>query len=165
MTDLCRIFALTESEVYLKNNEITMLTKEECDFLNSRMKGTMIEAMGIRFVPTDDDAAVAEMPICDATRQYFGILHGGASLALAETVAGAGSLHLTQYDEHKKVCGVQVSGNHVAMSDVKGKVIGRATLVSAGRSTHVWNVDVLGEDGRLISTERVMNRVLTDKEQ
>ena len=140
-----------------------MLTKEECDFLNSRMSGTMIEALGIRFVPTDDDAAVAEMPISDTTRQYFGILHGGASLTLAETIAGAGSLHLIGYDQSKVVCGVQVSGNHVAMSQKEGKVYGRATLVSAGKSTHVWNVDVVGEDGTLISSERVMNRILPNK--
>lgn len=124
------------------------------------MRGTMIEAMDIRFVPTDDDAAVAEMPISEATKQYFGILHGGASLALAETVAGAGSLHLTGYDENAKVCGVQVSGNHVSMSATEGKVFGRATLIHAGKSTHTWNVDIIGEDGRLISTERVMNRIL-----
>jgi uncharacterized protein (TIGR00369 family) len=140
-----------------------MLTEEECDFLNSRMSGTMIEALGIRFVPTDDDAAVAEMPISDATRQYFGILHGGASLTLAETIAGAGSLHLIGYDQSKVVCGVQVSGNHVAMSQKEGKVYGRATLVSVGKSTHVWNVDVVGEDGTLISSERVMNRILPNK--
>ena len=140
-----------------------MLTKEECEFLNSRMSGTMIEALGIKFLPTDDDAAVAEMPISDATRQYFGILHGGASLTLAETIAGAGSLHLIGYDQSKVVCGVQVSGNHVAMSQKEGKVYGRATLVSAGKSTHVWNVDVVGEDGTLISSERVMNRILPNK--
>ena len=127
------------------------------------MSGTMIEALGIRFVPTDDDAAVAEMPISDATRQYFGILHGGASLTLAETIAGAGSLHLIGYDQSKVVCGVQVSGNHVAMSQKEGKVYGRATLVSAGKSTHVWNVDGVGEDGTLMSSERVMNRILPNK--
>ena len=60
-----------------------MLTQEECDFLHSRMQGTIIEALGIRFLPTDDDCAVAEMPIGPSTRQYLGILHGGASLTLA----------------------------------------------------------------------------------
>lgn len=140
-----------------------MLTEKECEFLNNRMHGTMIEAMGIKFLPTDDSAAVAEMPICDATRQYFGILHGGASLALAETIAGAGSLHLIGYDQTKVVCGVQVSGNHVAMSQKEGKVYGRATLVSGGKSTHVWNVDIVGEDGTLLSTERVTNRILPNK--
>ena len=122
-----------------------MLTNEECELFNSRMKGTMIEALGIRFLPSDDDVALAEMPICAATKQYFGILHGGASLALAETVAG-----------------VQVTGNHVGMSACEGKVYGRATIVHAGKSTHVWNVDIVGEDGKLISTERVMNYILKD---
>ncbi len=137
-----------------------MLTEKECAVLNSRMEGTMIETLGIRFIPTDDDVALAEMPICDATRQYFGILHGGASLALAETIAGAASLHVCGFDESKKVCGVQVSGNHVAMSQMSGKVYGRATAVSIGKSTHVWNVDVVDEAGTLISTERVTNRIL-----
>jgi len=137
-----------------------MFTKEECEMLNARLKGTMCEALGIKFLPSDDDIALAEMPICDATRQYFGILHGGASLALAETVAGAGSLHLIAYDESLKICGTQVSGNHIAMSDVKGKVYGKGTVIHAGRSSHIWNVDIVGEDGTLISTERVENRVL-----
>ncbi len=137
-----------------------MLTEKECELLNSHMKGTMIEALGIKFLPSDDDVALAEMPICAATRQYFGILHGGASLTLAETLAGAGSLHVTGFDESKKVCGVQVSGNHVAMSPRSGKVYGRATVVSLGKSTHVWNVDIVDEEGNLISTERVTNRLL-----
>ena len=129
--------------------------------LNERLKGTMCEAMGIKFLPSDDNVALAEMPICDATRQYFGILHGGASLAFAETVAGAGSLHLTGYDETKKICGTQVSGNHIAMSDTSGKVYAKGTVIHCGRSTHIWNVDIVGVDGTLISTERVENRILT----
>jgi uncharacterized protein (TIGR00369 family) len=137
-----------------------MFTKEECEMLNMRLRGTMCEALGIKFLPSDDDIVLAEMPICDATRQYFGILHGGASLAFAETVAGAGSLHLIGYDETKRVCGTQVSGNHIAMSDTHGKVYGKGTVLHAGRSSHIWNVDIVGEDGNLISTERVENRIL-----
>lgn len=137
-----------------------MLTQKECDFLHSRMMGTMIEALGIRFIPTSDDYAVAEMPICPATRQYMGILHGGASLTLAETIAGVGSLHLIDYDEAYAVCGTEVSGSHVAMSANEGKVYGKAKLVHAGRSTHVWNVDIVDEDGRVLSAERVTNRII-----
>ena len=137
-----------------------MLTQKECDFLHSRMQGTMIEALGIRFIPTDDDLAVAEMPINHSTRQYMGILHGGASLALAETIAGAGSLHLIDYDESLAVCGTEVSGSHVSMSSNEGKVYGKARLVHAGRGTHVWNVDIVGEDGKIISEERVTNRII-----
>ena len=137
-----------------------MFTKEECEKLNSRLKGTMIEVLGICFLPTDDDVAVAEMPISDATKQYFGILHGGAALALAETIAGAASLHAIQYDMTAKVCGIQVSGNHISMSAKEGKVIAKAKGIHIGRSTHIWNVDIFGEDGRLLSTERVTNMII-----
>ena len=137
-----------------------MLTQKECDFLHSRMMGTMIEALGIKFIPTDDDFAVAEMPICPATRQYMGILHGGASLTLAETIAGVGSLHLMEYDESYAVCGTEVSGSHVAMSSNEGKVYGKAKLIHAGKSTHVWNVDIVDEDGKILSSERVTNRII-----
>lgn len=140
-----------------------MLTQQECDFLHSRMKGTMIEALGMRFIPTDDEYAVAEMPISSATRQYLGVLHGGASLTLAETIAGVGSLHLTQYDESLAICGTEVSGSHVAMSATEGVVFGKARLIYAGKSTHVWNVDIVGEDGTIISVERVTNRIIRRK--
>ena len=120
----------------------------------------MIEALGIRFLPSDDDIAMAEMPICAATKQYFGILHGGASLALAETIAGAASLHTIGYDETVKICGLQVTGNHISMSATEGKVIAKATGIHIGRTTHIWNVDIFGEDGRLISTERVTNMII-----
>lgn len=136
-----------------------MLTEEECDKLNNTtLVGTMNHTLGIRFIPSDDEFVRGEMPICDATRQYFGILHGGASLTMAETLAGAGSLHLVGFD--KKVCGIQVTGNHVGMSPLEGKVYGKASLVHCGRSTHVWNVDIVTEDGKLISTERVTNMIL-----
>ena len=102
------------------------------------------------------------MPICDATRQYFGILHGGASLAMAESVAGLGSLYLV--NDEKIVCGAQVTGNHIAMSATEGKVYARATCLHAGRTSHVWNVDIVGEDGKLISTERVTNYILPKKQ-
>lgn len=137
-----------------------MLTQQECDFLHSRMKGTLIEALGMRFIPTDDDYAVAEMPISTSTRQYLGILHGGASISLAETIAGVGSLHLTNYNTDYAVCGTEVSASHVAMSAKEGVVYGKARLIHAGKSTHVWNVDIVGEDGQIISVERVTNRII-----
>lgn len=137
-----------------------MFTQQECDNLNAQLKGTMIEALGIRFLPSDDDIALAEMPICEATKQYFGILHGGASLALAETIAGAGSLHVINYDMTARICGLQVTGNHVHMSATEGKVIAKAQGIHLGRTTHLWQVDIYGEDGKLLSTERVTNMIV-----
>ena len=135
-----------------------MLTKEECEVMNSFRKDTLMEALGMTFVPTDDDSAVVEMPISTTNRQHMGIVHGGAYLALAETAAGAGSLHVAGMDA--KVCGIQVSGNHIQMSPLQGKVIGYATLVTAGHTIHVWNVDMKDQEGNLLSTARVVNRII-----
>ena len=134
------------------------MTKEQCDIFNSRLVGTMNHMLGIRFLPTDDESVLGEMPINENTVQYFGILHGGAALAMAETLAGAGSLAIV--GEYARICGLQVSGNHIGMSATEGKVIGKATPIHIGRTTHIWNVEVRGEDGRLLSTERVTNMVL-----
>ena len=136
-----------------------MFTLSDCEKFNDMLVGTMNHTIGIRFLPTDDDSVLAEMPIGPSTMQYFGILHGGASLTLAETLAGAGSLHLVDIEKHK-VCGISVTGNHVGMSATEGKVFGRATPIHIGKTTHVWNIDITGEDGRLISTERVTNMII-----
>lgn len=140
-----------------------MFTQEECYKFNSQLKGTMMEALSIKFLPSDDNVAMAEMPICEASKQYFGILHGGASLALAESLAGAASLHTIHHDENARICGLQVTGNHVSMSATEGKVIAKATGIHIGKTTHIWNVDIFGEDGKLISTERVTNMVIYHK--
>ena len=138
-----------------------MFTQEECEHINATFEGTMHGFLGIRVIPSDDDAVWGEMPINERTRQYFGILHGGASLTFAETLAGCGSLSIIGIDnKEKKICGISVTGNHVGMSPTEGKVIAKATIVHAGRTTHVWNVDIYSEDNRLISTERVTNMII-----
>ena len=137
-----------------------MLTKEECDLMHRSMHGTMVENMQIRFLPSDDDFARCEMPVTDRVRQYRGVLHGGAYLALAETLAGAGSLHVIGFDMTASVIGTEVSGTHLQMSPTEGKVFGAARLLHAGRSTHVWLVDISDAEGRLLSSERVTNRIL-----
>jgi uncharacterized protein (TIGR00369 family) len=134
-----------------------MLTEKECEVMNALSKDTLMEALGMRFVPTDDDVVVVKMPISKSTRQHMGIVHGGAYLALAETVAGAGSLHVAGLDA--KVCGIEVSGNHVQMSPFEGYVTGFGSLISAGHTIHVWNVDVKDEEDNLLSTIRVVNRI------
>ena len=137
-----------------------MLTQEECDLMHRSMHGTMVENMQIRFLPSDDDVARCEMPVTDRVRQYRGVLHGGAYLALAETLAGAGSLHVIGFDMTASVIGTEVSGTHLQMSPTEGKIFGAARLLHAGRSTHVWLVDINDAEGRLLSSERVTNRIL-----
>lgn len=135
-----------------------MLTQEDCDKFNAQLKGTMGEVLSITVLPSDKDEILASMPISQATCQYRGILHGGASLALAETIAGIGSIHLAK--DNDIVCGTHVSGIHVSMSGKSGFVYAHATLLHAGQTAHHWNIDITTEDGRLLSTERVTNRIL-----
>ena len=116
----------------------------------------MMQALGMKFVPTDDDSVVVSMPITPAACQHRGIVHGGAYLTLAETAAGAGSLHVA--GPGSDVCGVEVSGNHLAPSPTEGEVRARATLLSAGNTLHVWNVDITS-GGQMLSTARVVNRI------
>ena len=92
------------------------------------------------------------------TRQPFGILHGGATLALGETVAGLGSMILCQPDEI--VVGMQVSGNHISSAHEGDTVRAVATIVHKGRSSHVWNVDVFTSTNKLVSSIRVVNSVM-----
>lgn len=140
-----------------------MLTEKECKLVAEQQRGTMVEALKIRCLPSLDDAVWAEMPITDQVRQYFGCVHGGAYAALAETVAGVASLHLTGFNPDGRVCGTHLEAIHVALSPREGKVVARATMLHAGHSTHVWNVDIEDEDGKLLSTVRVTNRVLWGK--
>ena len=69
-------------------------------------------------------------------------------------------MHLTGLDENSLICGTEVSGTHLAMSPTEGKVYGKAHLLHAGNSTHVWNVEIVDENGNVISVERVTNRIL-----
>lgn len=120
---------------------------------------SMAGHLGITFQPTEDSTTVyAEMPVDHRTSQPFGILNGGASLALAEIVAGHGSLMIC--GEKEIPCGMQVSGNHVATVAVGNTVKATGRLLHRGNSSHVWNVDITTPEGKLVSTVRVTNFIV-----
>lgn len=118
-------------------------------------------ALGMHFISTpDDDICMATMKVDERNKQPFGFLSGGASLALAENVAGVGSSALCP----DKICvGVNVSGSHVKAVVEGDTVTALAHLVSKGRKLHVWNVDITNSSGELISTVNVTNYVITPK--
>ena len=126
--------------------------------LNKQSSSTLMGALGISYTYASPTRIEATMPVNQHTRQPFGILHGGAALALAETVAGLGSMILAKPDE--VVVGMQVSGNHVASAHEGDTVRAVATILHAGRSSHVWNVDISTSTGKLVSTVRVVNSVM-----
>ena len=126
--------------------------------LNAMGAENMVGLLDIQFTRIGDNELEATMPVDHRTRQPFGILHGGASLALAETVAGLGSMILCQPDEI--VVGMQVSGNHISSAHEGDTVRAVATIVHKGRSSHVWNVDVFTSTNKLVSSIRVVNSVM-----
>ena len=128
------------------------------DLLNAQAKHALMGNLGIQYTYASQDRIEATMPVDERTRQPFGILHGGATLALAETVAGLGSMISCQPDEI--VVGMQVSGNHVSSAHEGDTVRAVGTIVHRGRSSHVWNVDVFTSTNKLVSSIRVVNSIM-----
>lgn len=128
------------------------------DLLNERARHALMGNLGIQYTYASDERVEATMPVDYRTRQPVGILHGGATLALAETVAGLGSMIICESDEI--VVGMQVSGNHISSAHEGDTVRAVATIVHKGRSSHVWNVDVFTSTNKLVSSIRVVNSVI-----
>jgi 1,4-dihydroxy-2-naphthoyl-CoA hydrolase len=98
------------------------------------------------------ERVVATMPVDDRTRQPFGLLHGGASIALAETVASLGAaVHIDR--ERFSAVGLEINGNHLR-AKTDGVVRATALPVHLGRSTHVWSIEIADEQGRLVCLSR-----------
>ena len=118
-------------------------------------------ALGMEFISTpDDDLCMATMKVDERNRQPFGFLSGGASLALAENLAGVGSSALCP----GKICvGINVSGSHVKAVAEGDTVTALAHLVQKGRKLHVWNVEINNSAGELISLVSVTNYIVSPK--
>lgn len=128
------------------------------DQLNARARHALMGNLGIQYTYASENRVEATMPVDERTRQPFGILHGGATLALAETVAGLGSMILCRPDEI--VVGMQVSGNHLSSAHEGDTVRAVGTIIHKGQSSHVWNVDVFTSMDKLVSSVRVVNSIL-----
>jgi uncharacterized domain 1 len=120
-------------------------------------------ALGMHFISTpDEDMCMATMKVDERSRQPFGFLSGGASLALAENLAGVGSSALCP----GKICvGISVSGEHVKAVSEGETVTAMAQLGSKGRKLHVWDVKITDSEGDLISTVHVTNYIISPKKK
>lgn len=130
--------------------------------LNNISKNTLASHLEIEFTGAGDDWLTATMPVNEKTRQPFGYLHGGASLALAETVASTGSWALTDPDK-QQVFGIQVSGNHISAAR-EGIVTATARIIHKGKQTHTWDVTITNEKGKKVSLCRVTNMIVKKKQ-
>ena len=124
-------------------------------------ENTMVEHLGIKVIELGEDYLVGTMPVDNRTKQPFGILHGGASVALAETLASYGG-YLTINPEKFHVVGVEINANHLKMAK-EGNVTGKCTPIKRGRSTQVWQTEIKNDNGELVCISRITLMVLEKK--
>ena len=115
-------------------------------------ENTIMEAIGVEVVNVSEEEVVATMPVHGPTKQPFGILHGGASLVLAETVASLGTFNLID-QENELAVGLEINANHIR-SKSEGVVTAVGTPVHRGRKIMVWDVRITGEDDKLVCISR-----------
>ena len=124
-----------------------------------RSANTMAEHLGIEFIEFDDNSLTAIMPVDHRTTQPLGIMHGGASCVLAETVGSTAANYAV--DQKINYCvGLDINTNHIR-SIRQASVCGVASPFFLGRSTQVWSITIKDEAGRLISVNRLTMAVMT----
>ncbi|CAN1546346.1 PaaI HGG motif-containing thioesterase, possibly involved in aromatic compounds catabolism [Flavobacteriaceae bacterium] len=124
-------------------------------------KNTLMETLEIEFIDAGEDFLVAKMPVNPRIHQPMGLLHGGASVALAESVGSAASM-LFVNPEESEIRGIEISANHLR-SKKEGIVFGTAKIIHKGRSLHLWEIKITDEEGKLISLCKLTNMVLQIK--
>jgi len=121
--------------------------------------GTLAEHLGIQYTDFGDDFITAKMPVDERTKQPMGLLHGGASVALAETLGSvAGVLCLD--DSDKTIVGVEINANHLR-SVTDGYVFGTVRPIRVGRTMQVWNIEIKDEQDRLVCVSRITIAVVS----
>ncbi len=129
--------------------------------LNQMNSGNMVGYLGIEFTEVGPDYVCAKMPVDERTRQPMGLLHGGASVALAETL-GSIAAYCT-IDSGKQYCvGLDINANHVRGVS-SGFVYGKASPLHVGRTTQVWEIRITDEAGKLVCISRITMAVLDRK--
>lgn len=117
-----------------------------------------MQTLDIEFVDAGDDFLVATMPVNPRVHQPMGLLHGGATVALAESVGSAASIMFINH-EKQEVRGIEISANHLK-SKREGMVTAKATILHKGRSIHLWEIRIVDENESLISLCKLTNMIL-----
>lgn len=129
------------------------------EFCNTFSKNTLMETLKIEYINAGPDFLTAKMPVNSSVHQPMGLLHGGASVALAESVGSAAS-HFFIDAKSQEVRGIEISANHLK-SIREGFVFGTARIIHKGKSLHLWEIKITDEAGNLISLCKLTNMVLT----
>jgi 1,4-dihydroxy-2-naphthoyl-CoA hydrolase len=137
-----------------------MIWKQDTDLarLNGWSANTLMESLGIRITEVGEDWLRGTMPVDRRTHQPYGLLHGGASVALAETLGSTAAM-LTLDPEKEMTVGLDINANHVRGAR-SGTVTGTARPLHIGRSTQVWEIRIENEDGELVCISRITMAVV-----
>jgi len=127
------------------------------EYLNGH-EGTLNRNLGILFTEVGDDFVRGTMPVDERTMQPFGLLHGGASVALAETLGSMGAAMCVDADEYQ-VVGQEINANHVRAAR-SGLVTGTARAVHLGGRTHVWAIEIVNDAHKLVCISRITMAVI-----
>lgn len=130
-------------------------------YCNEFSKNTLMQTLNIEFIDAGEGYLVAKMPVNPSVHQPMGLLHGGASVALAESVGSAAS-HFFINASEQEVRGIEISANHLK-SVREGFVFGTARIIHKGRTLHLWEIKVTDEAGNLVSLCKLTNMVLEKK--
>jgi len=136
-----------------------MNKKLQLEKLNSRSINTLMETLGIKYTDIGEDYLVATMPVTSKVYQPTGILHGGATVALAESV-GSMAAHYFVDNHHHEVRGLEITANHLR-SVRKGFVTATAKPIHKGKTTHLWEIRVVDQHDKLVSLCKLTIIVLT----
>ena len=122
--------------------------------LNASNANTMMENLGIEYIEVGDDYIIAKMPVDCRTVQPFRILHGGASVSLAESVGSVASICCIDLSKQQAV-GLEINANHLSSAREGSFVFGRVSPIRIGKTIHVWQIDITDANGKRICTSRL----------
>ncbi len=131
-----------------------------CEILQGLHDGTAVQHLGIEFTEVGDDFIAARVPVDTRTKQPYGLLHGGVSVVLAETLGSCGAAY--SCPEGHRAVGLDINANHLR-SATSGWVTGTARPVHIGRTTHVWHIDMHNEAGELTCVSRLTMAILAPR--
>lgn len=135
-----------------------METTQLLETINAYSKGTLMETLQIEYVAIDADSLTAKMPVTPRVHQPDGVLHGGATLALAESV-GSAAAQVLMADQKVQIRGLELSGNHVK-SVRSGYIWAKATILHRGKTTQLWQIHVTDDQEALVSVVKFTTMVL-----
>lgn len=139
--------------------------KKHLDFEKLKTLGTnsMSDHLGIEFVEIGEDYMTARMPVDHRTTQPFGILHGGASVTLAETLGSMASFMTLEDPTKQQAVGLEINANHIRSVSSGSWVYAKAIPLHMGRTTHIWDIKITNEDQKLVCVVRFTVAILGGK--